>query len=259
MPNKQPENRGDSREIQANREGKTKSLDVLRASSQRPPDSKGKSIASHLSASRKETDLSLHDQSSDTQQDLGASTRDLAKRVGGASTRDLAKRVVDVNNRSNQVKKQSSESGVFEVSKKLENKRLTDIFKIGRSQGTSEVQWSSNEQGQHRRSLSNPTRDIGSKNQAASSSADWAMKAEEAIIARDASSEQIEQLMQERSDLLKDLQRKQNKLDSIKRNIEIKKIENKIKLEEIKQRNAIIRAQSFKIVSEAAQSRELRK
>ena len=209
-----PTDRDDPRSIYTNQGGKSRPLDV-RASSQTLKDeqeanSKGKSTDSHPSASRKETAFSLHGQPSDTQQDLGASTRDLANRLGGASTKDLARRVVDANNR-------------------------------------------------YRRSLSNPTRDIGSKNQAASSSADWAMKAEEAIIARDASSEQIEQLMQERSDLLKDLQRKQNKLDSIKRNIEIKKIENKIKLEEIKQRNAIIRAQSFKIVSEAAQSRELRK
>ncbi len=210
----QSENRDDSRKMQASREGKSKHLDVC-ASSQRlreeqearPLDSKGKSIDSHPSTSVKEAARSLHDQPSDTQQDLGASTRDLARRVGGASTRDLARRVVDANNR-------------------------------------------------YRRSLSNPNRDIGSKNQAASSSADWSMKAEEAIIARDASSEQIKQLIQKRSDLLRDLQRKQNKLDSTKNNIEIKKIEGKIKLEEIKQRNAIIRAKSFKNVYEAAKSLE---
>ena len=49
------------------------------------------------------------------------------------------------------------------------------------------------------------------------------------------------------------------KLDHKKINIEIKKLEDQIKLEQLKQRNALIKSKSFQIVSEAAKNRELKK
>jgi hypothetical protein len=107
--------------------------------------------------------------------------------------------------------------------------------------------------------LSNPNRDIGSQNQTASSSADWAKKAKEAIVDKSAASQRIEQLQREKSNLIKDLQVKKNKHDHTKINQEIKKLEGQIKLEQLKQRNALIKSQSFQIVSEAAKNRELKK
>ena len=127
----QPKNRGDSRSIGTNQRGKLKPLDV-RASSQRLEDeqraisqaSEGKSTDSHPSTSGKGTPLSLRDQSSDTEQDLGASM----KRVGAASTRDLARRAVDVNNRSNQVKNKNKEYEPSIFFKRLKIKRLIKIL-----------------------------------------------------------------------------------------------------------------------------------
>jgi hypothetical protein len=258
----QPTKRDDPRSTYTNQGGKSQTLDV-RASSQRlkdeqearPPDSKGKSIASPLSASRKETALSLHDQSSDPKQDLGASTRDLAKRVGGASTRDLARRVVDANNRSNQVKSQTRKSTLFTAFKKLKIKRLMDIFRMCRSR-TSEVQWPSNEQRQYRLSSSNSKRSIGSKDRAASSSADWANKAEEASNSKYASKKKIKQLTREKSNLSEDLQENKNKLSHSRSHIEMKKLQSSIRLERSKMRFARIREQISEIVSKAAKSIE---
>ena len=104
----QSKNRGDSSKIPANREKKSKPLDVC-ASSQKLRDEQkaisqnfiGITREGHPSASGKEKDFSSRDQSSDTEQVL----RNNLKLVGNASTRDLSKRVTDVSKRSNQVGK----------------------------------------------------------------------------------------------------------------------------------------------------------
>jgi hypothetical protein len=242
--------------MQASREEKSQPLDVLRASSKRPkdkqeakpPDSKGKLTDTHPSTSVKEAARSLRDH---TKQDLGASM----KRVGGASTRDLARRAVDANNRSNQLKSKTRESKVLSAFRKLKIKRLMDIFKMCRSR-TSEVQWSSNERRPDRPSSSNSKRDIGSKSQAASSSVDWANKAEEARSSKHVSNEQIKQLTREKSNLREDLQGDKNKLSRSRSLIEMKKLQSRIELEGLKMRLAHTREQISKNVSEAAKSLE---
>jgi hypothetical protein len=212
--------------ICAKQEEKSKHIDA-RASSQRLRSEEiaksqsftGITSDSHPSASGKEKALPSRDQASDTEQSLRASM----KQVGAASTKGLVKRVFEAGKQPSQGENQL---------------RKARSFTFG---------------------LSNPNRDIGSQNQTASSSADWAKKAQEAIVDKSAASQRIEQLQREKLNLTKDLQVKKNKFDHKKINIEIKKLEGQIKLEQLKQRNALIKSKSFQIVSEAAKNRELKK
>lgn len=215
---------GDSSGIQASQKGKSKPLDV-RASSQRL-------ISEKIAKSQSFTGITSDSHPSASGKEKALPSRDQAsdteqslrasmKQVGAASTKDLVKRVVEVGKQPNQGENQL---------------RKARSFTFG---------------------LSN--RDIGSQNQTASSSIDWAKKAQEAIIDKSAASQQIEQLQREKLNLTKDLQVKKNKLDHKKINIEIKKLEDQIKLEQLKQRNALIKSKSFQIVSEAAKNRELKK
>jgi hypothetical protein len=102
-------------------------------------------------------------------------------------------------------------------------------------------------------------RGIGSENPAASKSAYWAEKMGEASSAKDASSAQIKQLQLEKLALIKGLPEQKNESTSKRRSRQLLMNERKIQLEKLKKRNAILREESFKIVSEAAKIIELKR
>lgn len=258
----QSENRGDSRKMQASREGKSKAIDVY-ASSQRLRDEQkatsqnfiGITSDGHSSTSGAEKALPSRNQASETEQVL----RNHLALVGKASTRDLVKRVVDLKKRPNQEENQLRKNRSFTVYRGFTFKELMVKFKMCRSQGASEIPWPSNERRQDRPSLSNSKRDIGSTNQTASNSADWAKQLEEASSAKDAASARIKQLTHEKAALIKALPEQKNEFDRKKNDRELKRLESKIELEKLKNYNALIREKSFKVVSEAAKNIELKK
>jgi hypothetical protein len=65
--------------------------------------------------------------------------------------------------------------------------------------------------------------------------------------------------MREKSVLTNDLSKQEKSLDRKKSNVAIKKLKREIRLEQMKQCNALIREQSFKKVYKAARSIELKK
>lgn len=258
----QSKNRGDIRKIQASREEKSKTLDVRESSKRLSNEQKaisqnfmGITSDSHPSTSGIEKTLPSRNQASETEQVL----RNHLALVGQASTRDLSKRVVDLKKRPDQEENQIRRDKGFKVSKRFTLKQLMHKFKMCRSQGTSEVQWSSNKQTQHRLSSSNSKRDIGSTNLAASSSVDWAKKREEAGSAKTAYNTRIKQLQHEIVDLKTNLEKQKNNVDRRKTTVEIEKKEREIQLAKFKKQNSITLENVYATVHEATKRGDLKK